>query len=134
MKRMYMNKNCDLKWLAGQIERWFLHNFFEVQIFQEEKLIVIQARKENLLRSLFGARRAYIVTIEGKPDNFEVEVGVGKWFENIASAGIIGLLASGTILFYSSAIMAAWTKVVSDRLWEYIDQEIMTSQNSRNNH
>jgi len=42
------------------------------------KGIVIQAKKEDLLRNIITATRTITILIAGKPNDFVVEVGIGK--------------------------------------------------------
>jgi hypothetical protein len=125
MKKIYRNKRCPLDQLSESIWQWFQREDYEVQYFRDNLAHILQARKESWLRQFLGARRVFTVIIQGEPDNFEVDVGLGRWAYNVASTGIIGLVAGGGVLFFSSAVLAAWSRVILDRLWVFIDAEIM---------
>ncbi len=72
---------------------------------------IIQAQKGGILRDLIAAERAFTIMISGRPDDFSIHVGIGKWVQNIAVAAAETLFLS--VLFLAVDVPEAlWTKHV----------------------
>src|SRR5260370_24011776 len=87
--------NLDLKQLAADLKAWFVANGFEVQSADNPDVHLIQARKTSGLRTLLGTNQAFNVKIEGTAGEYTVDIGTGKWVENLTGAGLTGLFTGG---------------------------------------
>src|SRR4029077_6652105 len=101
--------NLDLKQLAAELKAWFLANGFEVQSADNDNVHLIQARKTSTVRTLLGTNQAFNVKIEGTDGEYTVDIGTGKWMENLTGAGLTGLFTGG-ITWITAAGGAAWVK------------------------
>jgi hypothetical protein len=59
---------------------------------------VIQAKKEDILRDILTATRAISILVTGEPNNFVVEVGIGKWIQNLAVTTVETIITGGLFL------------------------------------
>jgi hypothetical protein len=79
--------------------------------------IVIQATKAGILRDIITADRAFSILITGQPDDFSIHVGIGKWIQNLAVAGV-------EVIFLSWLFLAV---DVPEMLWtEHVEKGIVT--------
>ena len=79
--------------------------------------IVIQATKAGILRDIITADRAFSILITGQPDDFSIHVGIGKWTQNLAVAGV-------EVIFLSWLFLAV---DVPEMLWtEHVEKGIVT--------
>ncbi|MFH2044817.1 MAG: hypothetical protein ABIK92_06705 [Pseudomonadota bacterium] len=119
----YEGKNADLDVLAANIEKWFKEKEFTTQKLQAETKWLVQATKQNLWRIITASTRAFSVRIDGSPDDFQIEIGEGKWINNTTSLAIITIL-SGAILLPFCGTATMWSKKISSDLKKYIDLTI----------
>jgi len=112
--------NLDLKQLAADLKAWFVANGFEVQSADNQDVHLIQARKTSGLRTLLGTNQAFNVKIEGAAGEYTVDIGTGKWVENLTGAGLTGLFTGG-ITWLTAAGGAAWIKKLENDLWCWFD-------------
>lgn len=94
----FTDKHLDLDWFSQRIVDDLDSEGFATQVSKGPDGIVIQARKESLLRDLATAERCLTILVQGQPDEFTVRVGIGKWIQNIAVAGIKAVLTAGLFL------------------------------------
>ncbi len=118
--RTFTGDPVDLAQLAQDAKLWFMNGDFETQIASEQGTWIIQARKTGVVRTITGTNQAFVVKIEGSPDSFTVDVGTGKWVENLAGAGLASL-AVGGITLLTGAIGIAWVKKLENDFWNWID-------------
>jgi Short C-terminal domain len=112
--------NLDLKQLAVDLKAWFVANGFEVQSADNDNVHLIQARKTSGIRTLLGTNQAFNVKIEGAGGEYKVDIGTGKWMENLTGAGLTGLFTGG-ITWLTGAAGAAWVKKLEGDLWNWFD-------------
>ena len=94
----FTDKNLDLDWFSQRIVDDLDSEGFTTQESKGPGGIVIQARKEDLLRDLLTAERCLTILVSGQPNDCTVRVGIGKWIQNIAVAGIEAVLTAGLFL------------------------------------
>ena len=94
----FTNKNLDLDWFSQRILDDLDSEGFTTQKSEGPSGIVIQARKEDLLRALVTAERCLTILVSGQPNDCTVRVGIGKWIQNIAVAGVEAVLTAGLFL------------------------------------
>ncbi len=77
---------------------------------------IIQAQKAGILRDIITADRAFTIMISGQPNDFTINIGIGKWIQNIAVAAVETLLIS--VLFLAVD--------VPEMLWTmHVEKEII---------
>ncbi len=107
----FQGKNRDLNQLAGQIVQQLQAEGYKTQSRVAPLGTIIQAQKGGILRDLIAAERAFTIMISGRPDDFSIHVGIGKWVQNIAVAAAETLFLS--VLFLAVDVPEAlWTKHV----------------------
>ena len=94
----FTDKHLDLDWFSQRIADDLDSEDFATQKSKGSNGIVIQARKENLLRDLVTAERCFTILVQGTPDDVTVRVGIGKWIQNLTVAGIEAVLTAGLFL------------------------------------
>ncbi len=112
--------NVDLQQLATELKAWFVGNGFEVQVADNGGVHLLQARKTSGLRTLLGTNQAFNVKIEGTGGEYMVDIGTGKWMENMTGAGLTGLFTGG-ITWLTAAGGAAWVKKLEGDLWNWFE-------------
>jgi hypothetical protein len=112
----FEGKGTDLGVLQSHIEGYLKTDGFTVQTSApSDQGTVIQAKKGGFLREIVAADRALTITIAGRPSDFTVRVGIGKWLEHLGVAAIETLLISELFLVVDVAD-AAWNLEVEDKL------------------
>ncbi len=107
----FQGKNRDLNQLAGQIVQQLQVEGYKTQSRVAPLGTIIQAQKGGILKDLIAAERAFTIMISGRPDDFSIHVGIGKWVQNIAVAAAEALFLS--VLFLAIDVPEAlWTKHV----------------------
>jgi hypothetical protein len=94
----FVNRNWDLNELSRQIEKSLQRDNFQTQMVSTSKGHVIQAKKEDILRDILTATRAISILVTGEPNNFVVEVGIGKWIQNLAVTTVETIITGGLFL------------------------------------
>ena len=79
--------------------------------------IIIQATKAGILRDIITADRAFSILIAGQPNDFSIQVGIGKFTQNIAVAVVETLLISQLFLAIDVPEMLCT---------EHVEKEIIT--------
>ncbi len=121
-KKNYQDKNCDLDTLSKDINSWFSNQGYQVQSNKTEGAWVVQAQKTEAWRKAVGASRAFNIVIQGQPNDFSVEVGIGEWASNLTAGGVAALLTGGGTLLVSG-LAASWSKKIESDIWNFIDQK-----------
>lgn len=94
----FTNRNWDLKDLSQRVVEMLNTEKWLTQKIETGKGIVIQARKENILRDIFTADRALTILVSGVPNDFNIRVGIGRWVQNLTVAAVEAILTSGLFL------------------------------------
>jgi hypothetical protein len=125
--KTFTGESQDLGLLADEVKTWFKGSGFEVQAADNQGVHVIQARKTSGVRTLLGTNQAFNVKIEGTPACYVVEVGTGKWAENLTGAGLAGLFTGG-LTWLTAAGGAAWVKKIEADLWDWLAKRNVKNQ------
>lgn len=94
----FTNRNWDLKDLSQRVVEMLNTEKWLTQKIETGKGIVVQARKENILRDIFTADRALTILVSGVPNDFNIRVGIGRWVQNLTVAAVEAILTSGLFL------------------------------------
>jgi len=109
------NRNWNLDELGQKIEKSLQKDDYRTQMVSTPKGIVIQAKKEDLLRNILTATRTITILIAGKPNDFVVEVGIGKWLQNLGVAAVEAVITGGLFLLINVPAML-WNFQVEDAI------------------
>lgn len=97
--RLYQSPSLDLQRIAQGLETQYRANGFEVQSFGDSQHMVVQLKKESVVRFLLGFNKAIGVTIERSVDGFLVKIGAQDWVDKAVAminprTGVGGLLGA----------------------------------------
>jgi len=119
----FEGKGMDLDELSNDIMRDLMKGGYDVQSNTAPNSIVIQARKEGVLRDIFAANRAFTIMIDGTPNDFTVRIGVGKFMQNLAVMAAEALVLSELFLAIDVP-EAIWTREVENGIAKNISSRI----------
>jgi hypothetical protein len=111
----FTGKNKDLSVLSQQVAHHLSSEGYKTQSTAAPLGIVIQAKKAGILRDILAADRAFSILIAGKPNDFTIHVGIGKWVENIAVAAVETILLTWLFLAVDVPEML-WTEEVEKKI------------------
>jgi hypothetical protein len=117
----FQGKDKDLKQLSQQIEDKLKSEGYKTQSTQAPIGYIIQAQKAGVLRDIITADRAFSILISGQPSDFQVHVGIGKWIQNLAVAGVEFLFISVLFLAVDVPEML-WTRHVENTIIKEINE------------
>jgi hypothetical protein len=76
----FQNKNRDLSQLAKQVETQLQSEGYKTQSTMAPLGMVIQAQPNQ--PNIIGRERAVTIMIAGQPNDFTVQIGMGRWTQN----------------------------------------------------
>jgi hypothetical protein len=124
----YRNTHVDLNGLRQNIVSYLQTNGFKVQEPKPgQNRMLIQAQKGGFLREIITAERALNIMIDGTPDDFKVQIGIGKWIQNIAITAVETLLITELFLPLDIAEML-WNFHVENGVARKIDEMVRAPQ------
>jgi hypothetical protein len=120
-KDLHFNgKGTDLSGLQQKISSYLEGDGFTVQSSDTEHGKLLQAKKGGFLRGIVDADRALSILISGDPNDFSVQIGIGKWVEHLAVAVVETLLISDLFLVVDVA-ESAWNLEIEDKLVKQVE-------------
>jgi hypothetical protein len=120
------NKNLNLEKLSEDVVDYLNGDGYATQRERGVGSILIQARKENMLRDVFTADRCFSILIQGRPDDFTVQVGIGRWIQNLTVAALEAAISAGLFLLVDVPEMA-WNEHIENKIIKGIGQIIEDS-------
>jgi len=81
MQKTYQGVYVNLYQLGLSLEQWLLQKGYKTQIFNAGNYVVVQAKKEGILRTIFGANRAFTIRLSGGQGILTVDVGMSDWLK-----------------------------------------------------
>jgi hypothetical protein len=111
----FRGKKENLSKLSQQILQRLESDGYTSQSTTAPAGIIIQTKKAGIMRDVIDADRAFTILIAGKPNDFAVHIGIGKFMQNLAVAATETLLLSGLFLTVDVPEMF-WTKHVENGL------------------
>jgi hypothetical protein len=117
----FRGKKENLSKLSQQILQRLESEGYTNQSATTPSGIIIQTKKAGIMRDVIDADRAFTILIAGKPNDFEVHIGIGKFAQNLAVAATETLLLSGLFLAVDVPEMF-WTKHVENGLAKEITE------------
>ena len=90
--------------------------------------IIIQAQKAGVLRGIITADRAFSILLTGQPNDFSIQVDIGKWIQNLAVTTVEAVL---TLLLFLSVDVPEmlWTREVEKGIIQEIKGIVLTGDN-----
>ena len=119
----FQGKNKDLVQLSDQIVEQLSIEGYKTQSTKAPVGIIIQAKKDGILRDIITADRAFTILIAGEPNDFTVNVGIGNWIRDLAIVAAEALLISWLFLLIDVPEMV-WTRNVENTIIKEIRQII----------
>jgi hypothetical protein len=117
----FKGKNKDLDKLSQDIEQQLRSEGYKTQSTTAPLGRIIQAQKGGILSDIITAERAFSILITGTPDDFSINVGIGKWIQNLAVAAAETILLTGLFLAVDIPEML-WTRHVENTIVKEITQ------------
>src|SRR5215207_1384036 len=119
--RYYQGVEVDIPRLSAELRQLF-DSDYEVQVFQVSTTSIIQTRKSSTLRDLTGLSSALTIKITPESGGTRVEIGMQKWLDKAAVAGV------GVVLFPPLVALAAlgayWQYKLTEDTWKIIENHI----------
>ena len=81
MQKTYTGVYVNTYQLGMQLLTWLESKGYKTQILTAGSYVVIQAKKEGFLRTIFGANRAFTVRLSGGQGVLNVDVGMSDWIK-----------------------------------------------------
>jgi hypothetical protein len=117
----FTGKDRDLDQLAQQIEEQLKIDGYKTQTMKAPIGNVIQAQKAGVLREIVDANRAFSILIAGRPDDFSVHIGIGKWIQSVGVAVVESIIFS-PLVFVVDGGEVLWTIHVESGIAKQIPQ------------
>ncbi len=89
--RFYQTRDLDLQGIAQALVLEYQAQGFEAQQFGDINQVIIQLKKESILRSITGFDKALGISLQRFNDGTLVKVGAQDWVDQIA-VGAVGLV------------------------------------------
>jgi len=113
----------DVNQIINQFVQYLQNEGYKVQQKVEGNKAILQAQKAGILRDLIAADRALTFTFENTPENLKVNVGIGKWIQNLGVTAVEALIVSPLFLAIDVPEIL-WTEHVESGLMKYLDSII----------
>ena len=115
----------DLEKLSGKIESYLKEDKWNVQVGKaENEGKIIQARKSGILRDIIAADRSLTIMLSKTPKGIKVEMGVGKWIQNLAVTAVETVLLTGIFLVVDIPEML-WNAEIENKVQKKIDEFVI---------
>ena len=121
----FEGKNKDLTQLSIQIIERLKIEGYKTQSATNSSGVIIQAQKAGVLRDIIDADRAFSILIAGKPNDFSIRVGIGKWVQNLAVGAVEAVLTPVLFLTVDVPEML-WTREVEKGIIKVITGIVVT--------
>ena len=102
----FKGADVNLKDLANQIQTFLRNDGFVKTKIEDDgygNYFDVQGIKSGWWRTISSSRKAIHVIIEGAPNRFTVNVGVGEWGKNIGVASLTAISTMGIGLIFQGA-------------------------------
>lgn len=121
--REYSVPGVDLEKLAAGIEGYFKDDDYTTQLTKTDAGYVVLATKEDAVRELLAADRAFTITVSGDETKVRVSIGVGKWEQNLAVEALEGIILS-PLVFVLEVPVSLWSYQIEMELWEFVEASL----------
>ncbi|HEY9401922.1 MAG TPA: zinc ribbon domain-containing protein [Pyrinomonadaceae bacterium] len=121
--RYYPGVDVDVQSLVVELRRLYEEGGYEVQSMQVAQTVVLQARKAGMLRDLTGLSAALTIKITPEHGGTRVELGMQKWFDKVAVAGVVAMFLAAPLIALP-ALGAYWQHRLTEVSWKVIEAHI----------
>ncbi len=119
----FQNKGKKPSDVATQLAQKLSAEGYKVQSSNTPIGIVMQATKADIPRDLIAADRAFTILVAGNPNDFTVNIGIGKLMQNLGVMAAETLLLSGLFLAVDVPEML-WTKHVEEGIAKNVTEVV----------
>ena len=119
----FQNKGKKPSDVATQLAQKLSAEGYKVQSSSTPSGIVMQATKADIPRDLIAADRAFTILVAGNPNDFTVNIGIGKLMQNLGVMAAETLLLSGLFLAVDVPEML-WTKHVEEGIAKNVTEVV----------
>jgi hypothetical protein len=123
--RFYQTRDLDLQGIAHALVLEYQAQGFEAQQFGDINQVIIQLKKESVLRSITGFDKALGISLQRLDNGTLVKVGAQDWVDQIA-VGAVGLVLHPLLI--TAAIGAVSQHNVVHELLNSIDRLVRQQQ------
>ncbi len=123
--RFYQTRDLDLQGIAHALVFEYQAQGFEAQQFGDINQVIIQLKKESVLRSITGFDKALGISLQRLDNGTLVKVGAQDWVDQIA-VGAVGLVLHPLLI--TAAIGAVSQHNVVHDLLNSIDRLVRQQQ------
>jgi len=123
--RFYQTRDLDLQGIAHALVLEYQAQGFEAQQFGDINQVIIQLKKESVLRSITGFDKALGISLQRLDNGTLVKVGAQDWVDQIA-VGAVGLVLHPLLI--TAAIGAVSQQNVVHDLLNSIDRLVRLQQ------
>ncbi len=123
--RFYQTRDLDLQGIAHALVLEYQAQGFEAQQFGDINQVIIQLKKESVLRSITGFDKALGISLQRLDNGTLVKVGAQDWVDQIA-VGAVGLVLHPLLI--TAAIGAVSQHNVVHDLLNSIDRLVRQQQ------
>ena len=127
-KARFRGRELDIGMLITRIRTYLEDKKFEVSIEYPSEYAPrwhVQASKTGKFRTISGTRRSTNISIEGDPNDFEIQLSTGELGKNLAvSSSIVAVPTFGLAIPVSATVVAAMGNRFTNDLWSHILQQI----------
>jgi hypothetical protein len=117
----FKGKNKDLDKLSQDIEQQLRSEGYKTQSTTAPLGRIIQAQKGGILSDIITAERSFSILITGTPDDFSINVGIGKWIQDLAVVAAETILLTWLFLAVDIPEML-WTRHIENTIVKEITQ------------
>lgn len=126
MQKTFNGVYVDINRLATQIEYWLKQQKYHTQVINTPNYAIVQAKKIGILRTIFGADRAFTVRLSGGMGILNVDVGLADWLKAAdVTEDVIAALVF-TPLALVEGIEELYNLHIEREIMEYIEQQIQS--------
>ena len=123
--RFYQTRDLDLQGIAHALVLEYQAQGFEAQQFGDINQVIIQLKKESVLRSITGFDKALGISLQRLDNGTLVKVGAQDWVDQIA-VGAVGLVLHPLLI--TAAIGAVSQQNVVHDVLNSIDRLVRQQQ------
>jgi len=123
-KQTFNGFNCDLGQIQKSVAVYFIGKGFFITNFHKDTLYVVQAYKR------FLGNRVIICQIAGKPEKFDVTVGIGDKIGNINTLPTIEKIPFGTKMQFDIPSLLLDEKSIEQSLFSFISTQAELNKNT----
>jgi cytochrome c biogenesis protein ResB len=128
MDKTFQGVNVNLPLLAQSIDFYLQGKGYHTQNFVSGNSAVVQAKKTGLLRTIFGANRAFTVRMTGGQGYLDVNIGLADWIVGTSVVEDVITYLVLTPLAVVEGVEELWNLEIERQVMSEIERLIGTGQ------